>query len=94
MSIEDTQPMRAPFRLAFREEGEMVNCYFASNETMEGAMLMASMRKNFLNDQVLWARYRELMQDVLRIAIKQTLGTDPTSFELEPAPQHERAGHS
>jgi len=94
-SLDDTMPMERPFRIAFRVEGPMVNVYLAMNHTMEGAMLIGCCLKSILDvnrDQ--FEKFREIMQNGIAAAIKDTLGVDVHHFGIEPAPEHEKAGNS
>lgn len=93
--LDDTQPMAKPFRIAFRVEGPMVNVYLALHDTMKDAMLMGSCMKSILDvDREQFEKFREIMQNGIAAAIKDTLGVEVSKFEIEPAPAHERAGHS
>lgn len=82
----------APFRLAFREEGDFVNAYLAPRETMKGAMLLASIRTNLVRPDSHWDDYVDFMKNVFTTAIKLGLGIEPTDMEVRPAPEHERSG--
>jgi hypothetical protein len=83
----------SPFRLAFRAEGDFVNCYLAPPESMEGAELLASMRRSLLDaDKALWASYRELMENAARVMAREVLGADVAAFDTTPAPEHEKSG--
>lgn len=79
-------------RLAFREEGEFVNCYLADMGTMEGAKLLASMRKPILDE--VWQEWKKLMQKQLTAAIAEVFGDIVDHFEEERAPEHERNGRA
>ena len=95
MSIDDTQPMARPFRIAFRVEGNMVNVYLALHGTMEGAMLIGCCMKSILDiDRKQFDMFREIMQNGIAAAIKDTLGVEVARFGLEPAPEHEKAGNA
>lgn len=83
----------APFRLAFRAEGEFVNVYYAAVDTMDGAMFLSSMRRSMLDKTPgAFAKWQELMRDILKTACIDALGVAPASFETRPGPEHERAG--
>jgi hypothetical protein len=84
---------RAPFRLAFREEGQWVNCYFAKEGTMDGAILMASVLKNVLTVQR-WDEYCAMMQAALGELMTDVAGVDAIDFIAEPAAEHERSGQA
>jgi hypothetical protein len=82
-------------RLAFRSEGANVNCYIAELGTMEGAILIASMRKSLLQSVPgLFDLWMEDLRASLALATEEVLGVEMESFETRPAPQHERAGHA
>ena len=93
--IDDTQPMVAPFRIAFRVEGNMVNVYLAMTGSMNEAMLIGSCMKSILSvSPRQFEQFREIMQAGIAAAVKDTLGVDVHHFGLEPAPEHERSGNS
>jgi hypothetical protein len=93
MSNDDM--VRAPFRLAIRQEGELINAYVASNETMEGAMLLGSMRKRICEiDGEIFDLFKMLMQAALAAVSKDAVGIDIAFVGEEPAPEHERSGNA
>lgn len=82
------------FRIAFRNEGEHVNCYYAAPDTMEGAMLLSSMRRSLLRSVPgMWDQWREMMRAALALATEEVLGVTADDWETHPAPEHERAGN-
>lgn len=84
----------APFRLAFRAEGEFVNCYYAAPDTMANAMLLGSMRRPMLKKTPgVFQKWQALMQECLAAACVDVLGEAP-EFKTEAAPEHERSGHA
>lgn len=84
----------APFRLAFRSEGDFVNCYYAAADTMKDAMLLASMRRSALSKTPgAFEQWQKLMQHILSTAVDGALG-ESVSFETIPAPEHERSGNA
>lgn len=95
IDLDETQPMSAPFRIAFRVEGPMVNVYLALQDSMKEAMLIGSCMKSILDvDRKQFEMFREIMQNGIAVAIKDTLGVDVHHFGIEPAPEHEKAGNS
>ena len=80
-------------RLALRNEGEFVNAYAALGGTMDGAILMGSLRKTLAADNRVWFRWKSLMTDLFRAVVKDAFGVDVETVE-QPAPEHERAGHA
>jgi len=84
----------APFRLAFRAEGEFVNCYYAAADTMSGATLLGSMRRSlFESTPGVFHKWQALLQEILAAACVDVLGDAP-QFETKPAPEHERSGRA
>lgn len=79
----------APFRIAIRDEGKQVSAYYAEPDTMEGAVWIGSLSKALMNTVVLeeWIK-------VLTGAIDTLSGGQLESWEAQPAPEHERGGHS
>lgn len=84
---------RAPFRLAFRSEGEFVKCYYAAPDTMDKAMLLGSMRRSVFKVPDVFQQWQALMQQILAAACVEALGAAP-EFQTEVAPEHERSGRA
>jgi hypothetical protein len=85
----------ASFRLAFRHEGEWVNCYFAQTTTMDGAILLGTLKHRALDAAPgSFEAWQEVMQLVLTGLMQNVAGVDVEHFIKEPAPAHERAGNA
>lgn len=86
----------APFRIAFREEGPLVNVYLAKQDTMEDAMLIGCVMKSILNAEKpqQFLRFKEVFEVGLAACIKDVLGVEVTKFETNMAPPHEKAGNA
>lgn len=81
-------------RLALREEGAFWNAYLALSDTMDDAKLIGSImigaaRKN----SEVKAAFQALMQQVLADAIEDVTGEAPSEWDVQGAPEAERAGH-
>lgn len=84
-----------PIRMAFRAEGQFVNCYLAQTGTMEGAQLMGSIGRGILErDKTIWDDFKKLMERAIINASIDAFGVAPLSFEEEPAPPHEKSGNA
>ena len=87
----DHKPPEAVGRLAFREEGEFWNCYYAMPDTMADAILLGSLRMAIAQRPELKAAFMALMRQVLADFVQSMFGgqliwpRDPV-----PAPEHER----
>lgn len=81
-------------RLAIRGEGDYVNAYFAKVDTMEGALLLGSMRRSVCSRYPdLFVEWKNTMQQVMQRSAEHILGTDVKLTE-QAAPLHERAGRA
>lgn len=81
------------FRLAFRKEGEFVNCYLADPGTMEGAQLLASISHRLCESAPgTFDNFKRLMTKSFNSLTSQF--ADIERWDETPAPEHERAGHS
>jgi hypothetical protein len=90
-----TDTVRAPFRLAIRAEGEFINAYFASIDTMKDAMLLGSIKRVPCDkDRSIFDQWVGVMANVLQLACKEALGEITVEMIIEPAPEHERAGNA
>lgn len=85
--------MDAGIRLAFRTEGDFVNCYFTRRETMEGALLLGSMKVTICQ-KGFFEPWTELMQQILAKAVLDSTGIEKVTMMREAAPEHERAGRA
>lgn len=93
-SFEEALKSDPPFRLAFRTEGQMVNCYLAPMGSMEGAHLVSCMPLPVLQyERPIWDDWKALMNRALTVMCREALGVEPTHFTEETAPDHERAGN-
>lgn len=82
-------------RLALREEGNFWNAYLALADTMEGAKLIGTIKIGAVaQDPKIKKDFMKLMQRVLANAIKDTTGQKPKEWDVGPAPESERSGHS
>ena len=83
-----------PYRLAFRVEGDFVNVYFAPPTTMDGALLIASMRRSLLSeDPVLWEDWKTSIRLAFDRQNRREGVTGTTWSELR-APENERTGNA
>ena len=78
-------------RLALRSEGANWNAYYAQEGTMEGALLLGSIKMSLVHGS-LKERFIELMRDALANAIEDTVGQRPTWNKPQSAPENERSG--
>ena len=79
-------------RLAFREEGEFWHAYVASPETMDGALLLATIQMAVVTDPQHKATFMGLMRDIVSDIIESSVGERPVwpAPEGIPAPESER----
>lgn len=89
-----TQKQQQIARVAIRHEGEFINAYFADPRTMEDSVLVGSIRTSICDtDPAVFELFQELMRASMSALFKEVLGKAP-DFVIEPAPEHEKAGHS
>jgi len=82
-------------RLAMREEGEFWNAYLAMQDTMKGSKLIGSICIGAVKKNLeVKVAFQAVMQQALADAIKDLTGKLPLEWEIEKAPEAERAGHS
>lgn len=83
------------FRLAIRHEGAFINAYYAQMGTMDGAVLIGSIRHNVCQaDEATFTMFKALMIDAIRTAVEKSLGLAVTQTFEQDAPEHEKAGHA
>lgn len=84
-----------PFRVAFRAEGEFVNAYFAAPDTMEDAILLASVRESALdNTPGAFKEYQALVQGIVATQVRNLGLGEYAGYRTRPAPPHERSAES
>jgi hypothetical protein len=82
-------------RLALREEGNFWNAYLALSDTMDGAKLIGSIViESVRANPEVKARFQAVMQQVIASAVESMTGKEPERWEVTPAPESERSGHS
>jgi hypothetical protein len=79
-------------RLAFREQGNNWNAYYALTDTLDGALHLGSIKMGAVADNPQRKQaFMDLMRDVVADTIEQTTGKRPTWNKAQAAPEHERA---
>lgn len=83
-----------PFRLALRAEGKDWNAYLARQGTMDGAVLMASIRRSLAEDPAVKEAFIETMKLAMGAAVR-AVGLGDISWPDPPqqAPESERSGN-
>lgn len=84
---------KAPFRLAFRQEGTNWNVYMAAPDNMEDAVAIASIKIAFVRDPQIKEDFMELMRRAMEYGLKELMWIKPQWEEPQPAPEHERSEH-
>ena len=78
-------------RLAFREEGEYWNAYFARQETMDDAILIGSIRMSVaLRHRDIKKQFMNLMLATFDEVCQEVVGRKPEWRDPVTAPEHER----
>lgn len=82
-------------RLAMREEGDNWNAYYAMPHTMDGALLLGSIRMAIAIRPDRKEAFMALMRDAVADIIEERTGVRPTWPDgPRRAPEHERSGHA
>lgn len=82
-------------RLAMRQEGEFWNAYYAHNHTMEGAVLIGSIRMaGIVNKPERKAAFLSMMREIVSDATEKTSGHRPVWGPEESVPEHEKSGNA
>lgn len=81
-------------RLALRHEGAWWKAYYALPDSMECAILLGSIRIQFVGTPARKDAFMALMREVVTDILEEETGTRPTWPEgPQPAPESERSGH-
>ena len=87
--------MKAPFRIALRQEGQWWNAYLAKPDTMEGAVEIARLRMTMASDPATKDAFIAFTRVAMERALKVVHGLDIAKWgEPEVAPPHERSGNA
>lgn len=87
--------MRQIGRLAMREEGTLWVAYYATADTMDGALFLGSIRMaGVIDSPARRERFMGMMRDMISDILRAQLGTEPAWSETRPAPEHERGGNA
>lgn len=82
-------------RLAMRHEGNFWNAYYAQTDTMKGALQLGSIAiAAVAENEERKAAFLSLMRDFVADLIEEKTGVRPVMPGPQPAPEHERGGHS
>lgn len=74
MSAIDTAK-KPPYRLAFKIEGDFINCYYAQMDTLSGAVLLGSLRHGLAEqDNTLWQGWKLMMARSFRNEVQRLTG--------------------
>jgi hypothetical protein len=85
---------KAPFRLAFRQEGKSWNAYMARPDTMDGAVLIGSIAMSLALHEPIKIAFMDVMKLAIGQAVTDVLGKPIESWhEPTQAPANERAGN-
>lgn len=88
--MHDNKNLMPAGRLAFREEAGMWNCYYAKPGTMDGALLLNSIRMALISDRDV----REACVDMMKLAASNIFGAGTHWCAPTAAPEHERTGRA
>jgi hypothetical protein len=78
-----------PVRLAIRREGDVVKAYLAKKDSMEGAMLLATLNEKMAQNEELFRAWKDVMIRAVEIMVENTFDETPEMIE-RPAPGEER----
>jgi hypothetical protein len=73
----------------------MVNAYYAEQHTMQGAVLIGSLRRSLADRPGVFDEWRQFMQERFADLAEEALGVRPAfPDDPVPAPEHERSGRA
>jgi hypothetical protein len=88
------KPPTRVFRLAVREEGNYINAYLASPESMDDAVHVASLRVTVARQYPeVFDPFVEFIKELARVMGEGVYG-NVAGIEIEEAPEHERSGRA
>jgi hypothetical protein len=77
-TVIDVRPeKKPPYRLAFKIEGEFINCYYAEMDNLIGAVLLGSLRHSLAEaDNTLWQGWKLMMARSFRDEVQRLTGSN------------------
>ncbi len=92
---DDDRKLKQAGRLALRQEGKMWNAYFALPDSMNEAVFLGSIAMAAVvgNDDRKRA-FMRIMSEFVADILEEKVGVRPEYMQPQPAPEHERSGHS
>lgn len=78
-------------RLAFREEGRNWVAYYATTDSMVGAIFLGSIAMKLVQNKKRRNEFIELMKHCFADAAEELFGSRPVWRKPRPAPEHERS---
>lgn len=81
-------------RLAFRQEGNYWQAYYALTDTMEDAIPLSSIPMVLAQYPDVKEAFISLMQLCMNKSIEEVIGETPEWKESQKAPEHERSGNA
>ena len=85
--------MPVPFRIAIRQEGNLINAYYAKPDSMDDSILIASLLRTTTDlDDDVFVAFRDLMQLIANQLCQKYMGETP-KMELRDPPAHEVERH-
>lgn len=85
---------KSKLRLAMRHEGNYWNAYAALPDTMAEALLLGSIAMRFVVDnKARKEAFTAIMQEAMGEVLEE-MGVNVEHWQVGPAPEHERSGHS
>ncbi|MEO1637766.1 MAG: hypothetical protein AAFU41_00795 [Pseudomonadota bacterium] len=84
---DKTQIGRVAMRVS--EDGEWWHGYYAMPGTMEGALLLGSIRMQFVQDEARKQAFMSLMQEAIGDILEAEIGERPSHYNVAPGPAHE-----
>lgn len=77
-------------RVAFREEGDKWNAYYAMPDTMKGSLYLGALNIDLARNPALKHAFMDLMRHVVSVMLEEVVGEKPIWKEPIDAPAHER----
>jgi hypothetical protein len=78
-------------RLAMREEGNVWIAYWAMPGTIRGAVKLGEIAMDIVQDESRKQAFMDIFKSYIADSLERNLGTRPSLFETQPAPESERS---
>ena len=88
-----SQKLKPALRVVIRAEGEQLQAYLASMDSMDRAIHVATVNRKLAEHDAVWVAFKRLAEAIL-VAAAAEIGFKVVNVVEQEAPEHEKAGRA